>query len=122
MIATWSISTRSRPTGYTENQVAIAGMTQEALLQLIRAQAPELGSVRFEQTYTEVLKPDSNVRVHFAFRAEDSGSAPVTLRRGSVLLVSADQGSTWSASDLKLQTPQIQFREGLNVKAGADRP
>lgn len=127
MFWTWHLSVSNSSHGGQEMHQEVVAQMETKIREALAAKRPNLKDVAFRQLYTEVVKPGSEMRVHFRFESaegtEESGMVD-SISEGIMTLLSTDQGATWIAKTDQFGTPFIRFREGSKIspKDGTESP
>ncbi|MCM2280482.1 MAG: hypothetical protein NDI61_01395 [Bdellovibrionaceae bacterium] len=122
MAWTWSAANSTRHYGLQESG-AMETEIETVIVDYIRTQRPTLKSVNFRQLFTEVVRPDEEIRAHMKYSIVDSaanGDLVEQQFQGTLLLVKSKQDQTWRSAAINIQSPLVEFKEGAQISAGPD--
>ena len=120
---TWRLATAESGLSLEQHQ-QIQTELADIIREYVEKKQPEAKDLVFTQLYTEVVRPDEELKVHFrySFRTPvTGGDSAEQVFEGAVDLVSED-GENWKWADEAVTSPTIRFEKGsvISVKENVD--
>lgn len=124
MAWTWSLASTSHMPNLLKNKGHEADI-EEAIRTQIQGQNPAVTDIVFRQLYTEVVRENAEVNVHFVYEFTEplkTGDVTAQLMKGSVKGLSADGGETWTWALQGITSPQVRFENGSKISTKDQLP
>lgn len=122
MAWTWSLATSSSEYGTRESREMETDI-EAAITEFVASQRPSLQDIRFHQLFTEVVRPNQEIRAHLKYTVVDSTSGGETVEQsfqGTLTLIKSPQAQTWRSAAINIQSPLVEFRDGAKISVGED--
>lgn len=130
MIWSWSLATAQQ--SFTlENHQQVEARVEEDVRGFIIRKYPNTSDIYCQQLYTEVVKPNEAMTVHFRCRTEGSGNEGEKIQQtfeGHISIASTDGFQSWNETGGEIRSPEVLFQNGSRISAkdpmpqGADEP
>lgn len=96
---------------------------EAAITEFVARQRPTIKDIRFTQLFTEVVRPNQEIRAHLRYTIVDSTASGEEVEQafhGTLTLVKSKEDQTWKNSSIDIVSPLVEFIEGAQISARAD--
>ncbi len=124
MAWTWSTANSTREYGIRESREMETDI-EAAITAFVAKQRPTLKDIRFHQLYTEILRPDEEIRAHLRYTVIDSTAGGDTVEQsfqGTLTLKKSKEDQTWRSAAIDIQSPLVEFQNGAKISVQDDTP
>jgi hypothetical protein len=118
MAWTWSMANSKRDYGLAESR-EMESQIEAIVTDYIQQNRPTVKDLRFHQLFTEVVRPNEEIRVHLRYSVDDATTSGDTVQqtfKGIVILKSKD-GKNWEMVGQDVKSPLVEFKEGSRISA-----
>lgn len=122
MAWTWSTANSTREYGIRESREMETDI-EAAISAFVAKQRPTLKDIRFQQLFTEVIRPNEEIRAHLRYTIVDASADGDTVEQsfqGTLTIKKSKEDQSWRTAAINIQSPLVEFQNGAKISAKDD--